>query len=242
MHKFNYWRRFEKALEHRNITTIGQLVDCIRRRASGDREVASTFWPIIKTLEPPGCWMSHCEYHTTFGFCGCGKNLEPSKCKKNRDYIKRQCDRIQCAYMTGREASEKTMKIILFPMITIAKAPGIRDGRMNAIGALVRDMQSGKINLQYAELSAENLDEFYISEDEKFLQFIAGFLEVGANYYIRPLCRIGLGIDYNDQRKAIAGPRRNKNNCTICLKTLEDFPMEEMQKLYSEYMTQRAGR
>lgn len=144
--------------------------------------------------------------------------------------------------MTGREAFRKNDENNPFPNDYNRKSAWDQGWKDERNRRPVRDMQSGKINLQYAELSAENLDEFYISEDEKFLQFIAGFLEVGANYYIRPLCRIGLGIDYNDQRKAIAGPRRNKNNCTICLKTLEDFPMEEMQKLYSEYMTQRAGR
>lgn len=113
---------------------------------------------------------------------------------------------------------------------------------MNAIGALSGICNPEKSIFNMLNSRRKTSMNFTSAKMKNFSQFIAGFLEVGANYYIRPLCRIGLGIDYNDQRKAIAGPRRNKNNCTICLKTLEDFPMEEMQKLYSEYMTQRAGR
>ena len=100
MNRFNYWPRFKKSLEYHNldVNAISKLVDVVRRRAGSDRAVDDTFSKLMHVLEPGSCQKSHCDYYGSGGFCGCGKNLVPSKCEDHRQYLERQNARYEKAY------------------------------------------------------------------------------------------------------------------------------------------------
>lgn len=105
MKYFNHYERFCKALEYHGIDPkskdIDLLVDTIRTRADSDREVDSILDPVFCVLEPPSCKMGHCEHHTVYGFCNCSQHKTPGRCKKHRDFMKRQQARAQKIYDEG---------------------------------------------------------------------------------------------------------------------------------------------
>lgn len=176
MRKYNYWRRLKKACEYRGIdvNAISKLVDVVRKRASGDRHVDNTFHPIISQLEPPTCCMSHCDYHTAYGFCGCGKNLVPSQCKKHRDFLDRQYDRMQKVYLEGREFVKNAPKPLKFecPYEKHGKYIGNKDkyalfcqGAEDEYKKLpIRSMKTGKLQLEWGIPTPETIDEYYFRE------------------------------------------------------------------------------
>ena len=100
MHRFNYWPRFKTGLQYHDldVEAIGKLVDVVRKRASGDRAVDEAFSKIMNILEPKGCQKSHCTYHGSGGFCCCGKNMVPSKCKEHREYLARRYEKWEKVY------------------------------------------------------------------------------------------------------------------------------------------------
>lgn len=101
--------RLKTALEYRKINSrkidIHDLKNILIRRGISDRKLCDIYDKILSYLEPKGCQMFHCESYGVDGFCGCYKNLVPSKCKKHREFLKRCKKR-------ANKAIDKLMKII----------------------------------------------------------------------------------------------------------------------------------
>jgi hypothetical protein len=85
-----YMKRFRFALQYRKLPFPKEIIDYMGKRATSDRSLDGIICNILNIIEPPYCQKSHCEHHTTYGFCGCSKNLVPGKCKLNLEYLKRK--------------------------------------------------------------------------------------------------------------------------------------------------------
>lgn len=88
-----YLPRFRKALEYRQLPFPKEIIDYMGKRANSDRSLDEIILNVLEIIEPPYCQKRHCEYHTSYGFCGCSQGLVPGKCKLNLDYLKRKRDR-----------------------------------------------------------------------------------------------------------------------------------------------------
>lgn len=176
MKNYNYWARLKKACEYRDVdvNAISKLVDVVRKRASGDREVANIFFHIITKIEPPCCQMSHCESYTAYGFCNCGFSRVPSKCKKHRDYLQRQYDRMEKVYLEGREFVRNAEKPIKFecPYEQHRKHIELKDkyalfkqGAEDEYANLpMRSMKTWKFNLEWGNPTDETIEEYLYFE------------------------------------------------------------------------------
>lgn len=95
--KFN---RLKKALRYRGLDpdnlNLDELSRVLKKRGITDARQNPMIWELIKTLEPPGCDMNHCEnYGNSPCFCNCRKELVPSKCKIYKEYKKRRKEKEQ---------------------------------------------------------------------------------------------------------------------------------------------------
>lgn len=63
------------------------------KRANSDRSLDGIILGVLHIIEPPYCQKSHCESHTTYGFCGCSKGLVPGRCPLNLEYLRRKRER-----------------------------------------------------------------------------------------------------------------------------------------------------
>lgn len=234
MKKYNYHERFNQALAHRKITTISQLVDCVRRRAAGDHEVADILNGLIHVIEPPGCQMGHCEKHTAYGFCNCGDGLEPSKCKKHREYIARRDKRIQDAYLLGREAQKKRDKTPPFANDYHRNRAWVKGWTDEVERKPVRNMKTGKFDIRHEVPTAETIGEFYISTDNNLLCFISRFLELETADNIRRIAWICREVGDEDRREAITVSSRYWKDGIPCLKIVDGFPLDRMAEIHAE--------
>ena len=199
MRKYNYWNRLKKVCELRklDVNAISKLVDAVRKRASGDRVVDKIFWGIIRELEPPGCIMSHCDQHTTYGFCNCYDELMPSRCKKHREFVQRQYDRMEKIYLEGRAFVKNAEKPIKFecPYDQHSKYVGIKDKyELFKQGAEdeyknfpMRSMKTGKLSLEWGVPTDETIEEYLYFEDYDKARSTAKEFELSSfdihNYY-----------------------------------------------------------
>lgn len=88
-----YVKRFKKALSFRGLKFPNDIIDVMGRRAPSDRSLDNILIDTCRILEPPGCTKSHCPHHTTYRFCYCSLEREPSKCDLHRAYRKRVKER-----------------------------------------------------------------------------------------------------------------------------------------------------
>lgn len=89
MAKYNdYGKRLTKAIEHRKCPVPDKFIELLKTRAKTDRKLDTVIYGMIEILEPKPCVVTHCPHHTVYGFCGCGIDLQPSKCAKSIKYHK----------------------------------------------------------------------------------------------------------------------------------------------------------
>ncbi len=176
MKKFNHWRRFQKALKYRGINPncrdIDLLVDMVRKRAAGDREVSNILFPIISVLEPDGCWMSHCKnYGGVYNFCNCGLGRVPGRCSIYKEYKERQYARQLVIYLEGYNSVEPAPAKNKYnnPYAEVRDCIGNRlkkklhrQGATDKYNGLpVRDMKTWKFKLEWDYPTPETINEYY---------------------------------------------------------------------------------
>ncbi len=243
MKRFDYETRFWKALEHRKINTIEELVESVCKRAGGNREVADKLLGLSMLIEPPRCQMDHCDDHTTYGFCCCRQHLEPTKCQKHREFIKRQQERCQKAYDEGRNLGEDELRErYKHKGYTLQKAcmKGFEDQKA---GKPWRNMTTGKLKLEYIHMTPETEGEFYVLADHgdyDVKRFILEFLEI-PNYSLKRLGNLK-GFDQYDNRQVITSEHRHWSKENIPLKAPEGFGMAKMRELFAESRKKKAVR
>lgn len=85
--------RVREALKYRGIDhekiNLRNLENIMVKRGITDRKLCDLYDKMLSYLEPKSCRMCHCESHGVAGFCNCCESLVPSKCKKNREFMKR---------------------------------------------------------------------------------------------------------------------------------------------------------
>ncbi len=97
-HCSKYVPRFKTALTFRGLEFPEEIINMMAKRAKSDSQLDGIICSCLDILEPPYCQKRHCPSHTTYGFCGCSKNLVPGKCKLNLDYLKRQKEKAEKVY------------------------------------------------------------------------------------------------------------------------------------------------
>lgn len=78
-------------VEYHTIETFfDELFSMLKSRGMTNSDRNNLEWEIIKTLEPPGCMMTHCkDYGHSSAFCNCALGKVPGRCGVNRAYMKR---------------------------------------------------------------------------------------------------------------------------------------------------------
>lgn len=87
--------RLRKAMEFRGIDPrkfdVGKLMDVLVRRGMTDNTLHKIVCQMLDALEPPNCWMTHCEDYGRQGdFCNCSLGRVPGRCGKYRAYMERK--------------------------------------------------------------------------------------------------------------------------------------------------------
>lgn len=75
------------------IEKIKYFLSDLSAKGMSDNKLYHIVYNILDVLEPPNCQKSHCQHHTTFGFCNCDEGWVPGKCKDHREYIDRKAKR-----------------------------------------------------------------------------------------------------------------------------------------------------
>jgi len=86
------------SISHKNeteilIKKIKYFFQDIQDKGMSDKIFFTVICPILSVLEPPNCQKSHCQYHTTAGFCNCSENRIPGKCREHMKYMDRKAKR-----------------------------------------------------------------------------------------------------------------------------------------------------
>lgn len=88
--------RLEKAIARAKVGngttfTVRDLRAALERRGMSDRDMHSLFFDVIKVLEPPPCYMTHCKH---FGGTGtpmnCGLDRVPGRCAILKEFKQRK--------------------------------------------------------------------------------------------------------------------------------------------------------
>jgi hypothetical protein len=88
--------RLEKAIARAKVGngttfTVRDLRAALERRGMSDRDMHSLFFDVIKVLEPPSCYMTHCKH---FGGSGapmnCGAERVPGRCSILKEFKQRK--------------------------------------------------------------------------------------------------------------------------------------------------------
>lgn len=91
--------RLEKAIARAKVGngtafTVRDLRAALERRGMSDRDMHSLFFAVIKALEPPSCYMTHCKH---FGGSGapmnCGLERMPGRCTILKEFKQRKADK-----------------------------------------------------------------------------------------------------------------------------------------------------
>ncbi|MDI3260302.1 MAG: hypothetical protein QJR02_11460 [Sinobacteraceae bacterium] len=91
--------RLEKALVRAGVGngsafSVRELRAVLERRGMSDQEMHALFFQLIRVLEPPSCFMTHCKH---FGGSGapmnCSLERVPGRCSINREYKQRKASR-----------------------------------------------------------------------------------------------------------------------------------------------------
>ena len=94
---WNAYRKMNRLMDAMEYAGLAYAQDTVRhflfdlKKRTTDRELNPIMYALIGILEPPGCWMSHCEhYGGSSSFCGCGLGKVPGRCKTFREFKERQ--------------------------------------------------------------------------------------------------------------------------------------------------------
>lgn len=94
----NKMDRLKKAMEMRGVNpesfSLYELSNVLAKRGITDTQLNPIAWTLITLLEPPGCYMTHCEHYGNSGSpMNCADGKIPGRCKINKTYKKRKLER-----------------------------------------------------------------------------------------------------------------------------------------------------
>jgi hypothetical protein len=117
------FERLRKAIAYRGLDPksldIDRFLYTLINRGITESKLNEVIWNVLKTLEPPGCQMSHCEhYGHQSAFCNCSKEEIPGKCKIHREFLKRRKKRGVKDVDLFLEAMKKKFKREVLPEIS----------------------------------------------------------------------------------------------------------------------------
>lgn len=111
-------KRLKKAIDRAGMLEDSLSVDVLcrvlKRRGMSERKIHALFFEIIRALEPPSCYMSHCRH---FGGVGapmnCGLERVPGRCSILREYKQRAEKRGAKSAAAPKEAAIAAVKLKL---------------------------------------------------------------------------------------------------------------------------------